>query len=105
MVKSAYIHIPFCGSKCRYCSFTSFTDLGLVDQYLNALKTEILHRYRGETLDTLYFGGGTPSLVDLSKIIELFNPADDAEITIEANPEFPVKGLISEIFSKFCLGK
>ncbi len=58
--------------------------------YLNALRQEISHRYKGETLDTLYFGGGTPSLIDLEPIMKLFNLGSDAEITVEANPETPL---------------
>jgi oxygen-independent coproporphyrinogen-3 oxidase len=54
--------------------------------------SEIRARYKGEVLDTLYFGGGTPSLLDLEPIIKMFNLADDAEITIETNPNFRGRG-------------
>lgn len=92
MTKSAYIHIPFCESKCNYCSFVSFTGSGVSDRkdYIGSLIKEIKHFYKNESLKTLYFGGGTPSLVeisDLKKIIECFNFDDNAEITIEVNPE------------------
>lgn len=61
------------------------------EQYLNALISEIKSRYKGETLKTLYIGGGTPSLLevkDIEKILESFNFSKDSEITCEANPEF-----------------
>ena len=91
-----YIHIPFCISKCPYCSFTSFTSEKIPEkEYINAILKEIETRCR-ETdipdIGTVYFGGGTPSLISpggisaiLSAIAEnfkLINP----EISIEANP-------------------
>ena len=90
MVKNAYIHIPFCKSKCKYCSFVSYPKLEIKEQYLNALKQEIEHNYKGETLDTLYFGGGTPSLLkvdEFKKLLSLFNFNEQTEITAELNPE------------------
>lgn len=90
MVKSAYIHIPFCKSKCHYCSFVSFNKLELKDDYIKALLKEINYYYKGELLDTIYFGGGTPStleLQDFSKIFEKLKPEPTAEITTELNPE------------------
>ncbi|MDR1327459.1 MAG: radical SAM family heme chaperone HemW [Heliobacteriaceae bacterium] len=90
MPKNVYIHIPFCRQKCKYCSFVSFTDLGLKKSYLAALKKEILHHYQGEVLDTLYFGGGTPSILEpeeIRELIGLFNVTPATEITLEMNPE------------------
>ena len=90
MVRSAYIHIPFCRQKCHYCSFVSFPDLSRKDEYIKTLKKEIFAKYKGETLQTLYFGGGTPSLLsvdELKAILSLFNLADNAEVTLEINPE------------------
>lgn len=90
MTKSVYIHIPFCKSKCRYCSFVSYTNLEIKEQYLVALKKEIKNRYKGEELDTLYIGGGTPSLLtskELEEIINLFNISNETEICVELNPE------------------
>ncbi len=90
MVQNAYIHIPFCKQKCNYCSFTSFTDTSLKDIYINSLIKEIKSRYRQEMLDTLYFGGGTPSLMtpdDFKKIISHFKINPNTEITVELNPE------------------
>lgn len=90
MVKSAYIHIPFCRQKCHYCSFVSFPILERKGQYLNSLRQQIEQEYNGEALDTLYFGGGTPSLLtvcELESLLNLFTLQDDAEVTIEVNPE------------------
>lgn len=90
MTKNVYIHIPFCRSKCRYCSFVSFPKLELKEQYLNALIEEIKIHYKNEKLDTLYFGGGTPSLLtskEFQEIISLFNITSGTEITAELNPE------------------
>lgn len=90
MPKNAYIHIPFCKSKCHYCSFTSFVDLELKDDYLNALREQISAEYKGEELNTLYFGGGTPSLLNISDfedLLGLFKFGKNAEITVEVNPE------------------
>ncbi len=93
MPLSLYIHIPFCKSKCFYCSFTSFENKeNFIKPYLDALKKEA-SGYKGAKLDTVYIGGGTPtilnvdSLKDLFSIIGLnFTVAHDAEVTIEANP-------------------
>ncbi|HET6420556.1 MAG TPA: radical SAM family heme chaperone HemW [Geobacteraceae bacterium] len=95
---SIYIHFPFCVKKCLYCSFISFDDrLFQVDEYVNLLLRE-MRLFRGDvddsfSVETLYFGGGTPSLMDArqaGKVIEsaagLFDLEPDAEITIEANP-------------------
>lgn len=90
MVKNAYIHIPFCKSKCKYCSFVSYPALELKEQYLDALEKEIKCFYEKEFLNTLYIGGGTPSVLDvleIEKIIENFNFEQNAEITVELNPE------------------
>ena len=92
MPKSVYIHIPFCKSKCKYCSFTSFVGIndGIKQGYMYSLLKEISENYRGEKLNTLYFGGGTPSLMPidfLSKIIKKFNLNTDSEITLELNPD------------------
>ena len=90
MVTSVYIHIPFCKSKCHYCSFISFSKLNLIEDYLLSLQSEITQNYKGEQLKTLYLGGGTPSLLDskkLSLIINNFNINKDTEITIELNPD------------------
>lgn len=90
MVTSAYIHIPFCKSKCKYCSFISFPETEKKDEYLSALEKEINFFYKNEKLKTLYFGGGTPSLLeikDFQKLLALFNINEQTEITAELNPE------------------
>ncbi len=90
MTKNVYIHIPFCKSKCKYCSFVSYPKLELKENYIKALINEIKNSYKGELLNTLYFGGGTPSLLtsdDFAKIINLFNINSTTEITTELNPE------------------
>jgi oxygen-independent coproporphyrinogen-3 oxidase len=101
-VLGLYVHIPFCAAICNYCNFNrGLFDGGLKDRYLEALLAEIRQaRTAGDTAgerasaDTIYFGGGTPSLldpVDLDRVIaacrESFDVACDAEVTLEANPE------------------
>ena len=97
MAASLYIHIPFCATKCSYCSFNSYTGMeGLLERYVAALCKEIAGygiAQRGEPLDTLFLGGGTPTLLSaplLKKILKTcfthFDMAGDAEISIEANP-------------------
>jgi oxygen-independent coproporphyrinogen-3 oxidase len=98
---NVYVHIPFCRSKCAYCGFLSHCDINLQDQYIDTLCQEIFSRLGSKktTISTIYFGGGTPSLLDpikLSKILEAFRKISDfssnIEITIEANPEDITKG-------------
>ncbi len=92
-----YVHIPFCKSKCRYCDFASFPDkLCFAESYMACVYREMAMRseeLKGYKFDTLYIGGGTPSVVDENYIAMLvaaarknFNIAADAEITIEMNP-------------------
>lgn len=90
MTKNVYIHIPFCREKCYYCSFVSFDNLKLKDEYLSALNRQINKEYKGEKVETLYFGGGTPSLLDIDEfenLLSLFDLKDGAEITAEVNPD------------------
>lgn len=90
MVKNAYIHIPFCKGKCNYCSFISYDRIDLKENYLDALISQIKAEYQGEKLNTLYFGGGTPSLLkvnEIESIIQQFTFDDNAEITCEVNPD------------------
>ncbi len=92
-----YIHIPFCDSKCHYCSFNSYVDLfHLRETYMNALLIQLrfeLERFNAQekSIETIFIGGGTPSTVrpELYRpIFELLRPyiKDNAEITSEANP-------------------
>ncbi len=90
MPESAYIHIPFCKSKCKYCSFVSYNKPKLMKGYVFALLKDISTNYSNEPLKTLYFGGGTPSLlpVDLLHLImKNFTLAPDCEVTLEINPD------------------
>lgn len=90
MTKSAYIHIPFCKSKCKYCSFVSYNRPEMMIGYVYALLKDISVNYRGEELNTLYFGGGTPSLLPvdfLEKIIKPFIFSKNYEFTLEINPD------------------
>ncbi len=103
MTTSAYIHIPFCKSKCKYCSFISYTDKTVEQQseYINTLLKEIDFFYKKEPLKTLYIGGGTPSLLDISdlkKIIGKFKFDSNPEITIEINPETVDKKYLSGLY-------
>jgi oxygen-independent coproporphyrinogen-3 oxidase len=98
-----YVHIPFCSAICNYCNFNrGLYDEALKTRYVEALVTEIgranLSDKDGsagrEQADTIYFGGGTPSLLDprdVARIIQTcrssFDVASDAEVTLEANPE------------------
>ena len=91
--RHVYIHFPFCISKCPYCDFFSipFNDRSIHDKYIDYLLKEI-ENYGSviyNDLETLYLGGGTPSLIEpaeLSKILTKFSFKKDAEITIEVNP-------------------
>lgn len=92
-----YLHIPFCDSKCHYCSFNSYTGLiHLKKPYIDALKRQLffeLERFdaKPKSIESLFIGGGTPSTLDpkdYKEIFALIAPylCDDTEITIEANP-------------------
>ena len=92
---NAYLHIPFCASICSYCDFTSFAGQeSKIFSYVDALALEIKNSALAGPLRTVYFGGGTPSLLSpdqLEKIMEALETkagfASEAEISIEANPE------------------
>ncbi len=90
-----YVHIPFCQTKCSYCDFYSVTHETLIAAYLAALDQEArLYRDQFPGFDTLYLGGGTPSLLaekEMAAIVALirqhFILTAEAEITLEANPD------------------
>ena len=93
-----YIHVPFCKSKCKYCDFASFSGLSdeIREGYVRALIREIESYKREEKIriNTVFFGGGTPSLLSSSEMERVlgaprdaFEIACDAEITVEANPK------------------
>lgn len=113
-----YVHIPFCRSKCFYCGFYSVASGTLKKDYVGALCREIDLRkdYLSSTsTDTLYFGGGTPSSMELSDISEIidklhavYDIRDNAEITMEINPEDAdrekLSGLKSLNFNRLSIG-
>jgi putative oxygen-independent coproporphyrinogen III oxidase len=90
-----YIHVPFCQSKCAYCDFYSITSSDLISAYLKALDQEArLYCDQFPAFDSLYLGGGTPSLLgeaDLAELVKIlrrrFAFAPDTEFTLEANPD------------------
>lgn len=93
-----YIHIPFCKSKCLYCDFYSLPHSeAMMDRYTAALVKHLEERTphaTDRTVDTIYFGGGTPSYLGIPRLVRLldcikthYSVADNAEITLEANPE------------------
>ena len=90
-----YVHIPFCSSRCSYCDFATGLYQGeLAERYVRGLVNEIQNsRYTCETVDTIYFGGGTPSLLApsqleriLAALYDKFTIAAETEITLEINP-------------------
>lgn len=99
MIASAYVHIPFCQHICTYCAFARTARLDWIEPWFNQCVSEIqttLQEARAKdenfALQTVYFGGGTPSLLSvdkLKKLTDCFRPylADEYEWTIEANPE------------------
>lgn len=113
-----YIHIPFCKSRCVYCDF--FTDTGTrrMNEYVDALCSEIVLRKNelaGETIDTIYFGGGTPSRLNQKHLSNIFDTLfshfsinNEAEITLEANPDDLSKNYIAMLaaqpFNRLSIG-
>lgn len=100
---SLYVHIPFCSRRCIYCDFASVVNDGLISRYFNALKkeVEIIDDLDNVSINTIYFGGGTPSHVSLNYIFCLMEKIQSKfslnaeEITFETNPE--------DINAEFCL--
>lgn len=94
IMKSCYIHIPFCNDICSYCDFCKFKPKEeWIDLYLNSLEHEIKNFYKGEKIRTLYIGGGTPSILSvdelnrLFEIVSLLDLDELVEYTIECNVE------------------
>ena len=115
----AYIHIPFCGgAKCPYCDFYSVPfEKEAAETCIKALRSSFeafSERARDLVVDTVYFGGGTPSVLGtgLARLLEelraLYHVAPDAEITFEANPGEAPRGLFAELrgagFNRVSLG-
>ncbi len=92
-----YLHIPFCRQACHYCDFHFSTSLAKIGPMVQAMKSEIEQRapeWEGERFETLYFGGGTPSLIAPELLVELIDTAksflqfeSELEVTLECNPE------------------
>ncbi len=102
-----YIHIPFCKQACHYCNFHFSTSLKKKEEMVLALAKEIEMRkkeFHDEVVETIYFGGGTPSILQISDIVLLidavyshYNVIENPEITIEANPDDLSKERIIEL--------
>lgn len=113
-----YIHIPFCTKRCLYCDFFSNTEMKYKEAYLSAVIRELELRkdyLEGEPVETIYFGGGTPSQLqaaDFSRIFEaihrLFDVSPCAEITLEANPDDMTPGYVAGLqtlpFNRISMG-
>ena len=92
-----YIHIPFCKQACHYCDFHFSTSMSKKDEMITALKKELAMRkdeFKDEVVETIYFGGGTPSVLDTGEINDLietvyanYRVVENPEITLEANPD------------------
>ncbi len=103
-----YLHVPFCASKCRYCDFYSFASSEKeIDRYTESMCREIVRtapQFAERPVDTIYFGGGTPSLIGgerLNRLLQAvrdgFRVMADAEITVECNPDSMDDTLLSAL--------
>ncbi len=102
-----YLHIPFCKQKCSYCNFHFSTSFSLKDEMLSAIKKEIQLRHNeleNKTLKSLYFGGGTPSVLSgdeikslIDEIQKYFSFDENFEITLESNPDDLNKNFLEEL--------
>ena len=100
-----YVHVPFCAQACYYCDFHFSTSLKLKQRVVSAMQKEIAKQTKylnSAIIETVYFGGGTPSLIGSDAIQVIFNTikqnfmlSDDLEFTIEANPEDITENLLS----------
>jgi oxygen-independent coproporphyrinogen III oxidase len=96
-----YLHIPFCAKKCKYCDFVSYAKCdNYIDDYIEYISREMT-AYKGMSLKTIFFGGGTPSILSEKQINFLFDNINknfciekNAEITFEANPDSLTKNKI-----------
>ncbi|MBN1163145.1 MAG: radical SAM family heme chaperone HemW [Candidatus Krumholzibacteriota bacterium] len=99
-----YVHVPFCRTKCPYCDFYSLTDLTTAAAFADDIRSEAeLYRRDFREFDSLYLGGGTPSVLPAGKIAritgilrELFSLSESSEITIEVNPDDVTKDKLEE---------
>jgi len=102
-----YIHIPFCKQKCSYCNFHFSTSLNFKDEMIRAMKTEIRLRkdeLQNKSLKSLYFGGGTPSILSadeinslIDEVLKYFSFDSDIEVTLEANPDDLDKNFLKQL--------
>ncbi|MGN7759677.1 radical SAM family heme chaperone HemW [Chryseobacterium sp. 22532] len=102
-----YIHIPFCKQKCSYCNFHFSTSLNFKDEMTRAMKTEIRLRkdeLQNKNLKSLYFGGGTPSILSadeinslIDEVLKYFSFDTDIEVTLEANPDDLDKNFLKQL--------
>lgn len=102
-----YIHIPFCKQKCSYCNFHFSTSLKYKEEMIASIKKEILLRkdeLKHKKLQSLYFGGGTPSILGvdelksiIDEVLKYFTFQEDIEITLEANPDDLDKTFLKEL--------
>lgn len=111
MLGSCYIHIPFCSTICSYCDFCKLLyNEKIVDKYLDSLELEIDKNYKGEVLETIYIGGGTPSALSLTqlerlfKILEKLNKSKNYEFTIEGNFESTSKEKLN-LYKKYGINR
>lgn len=96
MIKSMYIHIPFCKNICSYCDFSKmYYSTNFTNNYLDALFYEIKSIYKNEVLKTLYIGGGTPSVLSILELNKLFDGIKD--IKLESDYEFTIECNIEDI--------
>lgn len=113
-----YLHIPFCKQACHYCDFHFSTNLEKKSAMIAALQTELELRkqeFEGETVETIYFGGGTPSVLEIEEIAaivetihEYYTVVDHPEVTLEANPDdlstAKILGLSSSSINRLSIG-
>ena len=106
MIKSAYIHIPFCRQICSYCDFCkNFYNEKIVNNYLDALDKEIKDNYKKDKLKTIYIGGGTPSCLSMKELDKLFRTINifklnkNYEFTFECNYEDITQELLKKLKS------
>lgn len=116
-----YVHVPFCRSKCEYCDFYSLPgarNKDLMEDYVNAVIAHIRESAagaRGYEVDTVYFGGGTPSFLGAAGLSRIFaeidrryNVSRDAEVTLEANPDSVTLAMLTQLrrtgFNRISIG-
>jgi oxygen-independent coproporphyrinogen-3 oxidase len=91
MLFGVYVHIPFCAHRCDYCDFATWTDRAhLIDDYVGACVADLELRRDVPPASSVFFGGGTPSLLagdDLARILDAIDRTADAEVTVECNPD------------------